>query len=222
MDSSRRVVRAWVCRVQLIAVGVTLLTSMAHAERKSMSLNGSWEFRQRLEADGAVQQAWHPAEVPGVVQTDLLRNKLIPDPFFRSNESTLQWIENDAWEYRSTFQATAETLEHSHVELVFEGLDGPAEVYLNDKLIRTANNAFREWRVEVKSQLKAGANQLHVVFPSPIAEARKIAATDFWRQQTSTPEKSYLRKPAYEYGWDWGTTIRAERDLAPGETRRLG
>jgi beta-mannosidase len=133
-----------------------------------------------------------------------LRNKLIPDPFFRSNESTLQWIENANWEYRSTFQATPEALKHGHVELVFEGLDGPAEVYLNDKLILTANNMFREWRVEVKSQLKAGANQLLVVFPSPITEATKIAAKDFWRQQTETPEKSYLRKAAYEYGWDWG------------------
>jgi beta-mannosidase len=43
-----------------------------------------------------------------------------------------------------------------------------------------------------------------VVFPSPILQARKIAAGDFWRQQTQTPEKSYLRKAAYEYGWDWG------------------
>ena len=43
-----------------------------------------------------------------------------------------------------------------------------------------------------------------MVFPSPILQARKIAAGDFWRQQTQTPEKSYLRKAAYEYGWDWG------------------
>jgi len=169
-----------------------------------VSLNDGWEFRQRIGRVDAVQGQWHPAEVPGVVHTDLLRNKLIPDPFFRSNESALQWIENADWEYRSTFQATPEALKHSHVDLVFEGLDGPADVYLNDKLILTANNMFREWRVEVKSQLKTGANQLLVVFPSPIMEARKIAAGDFWRQQTQTPEKSYLRKAAYEYGWDWG------------------
>jgi len=169
-----------------------------------VSLNDGWEFRQRIGRVDAVQGQWHPAEVPGVVHTDLLRNKLIPDPFFRSNESALQWIENADWEYRSTFQATPEALKHSHVDLVFEGLDGPAEVYLNDKLILAANNMFREWRVEVKSQLKTGANQLLVVFPSPIMKARKIAAGDFWRQQTQTPEKSYLRKAAYEYGWDWG------------------
>ena len=195
---------AWFRGVLLMAIGVPFLAQMANAERRSVSLNDGWEFRQRFEEPGAAPAAWHPAEVPGVVDTDLLRNKLIPDPFFRSNESTLQWIENANWEYRSTFQAAPEALKHGHVELVFEGLDGPAEVYLNDKLILTANNMFREWRVEVKSQLKAGANQLLVVFPSPITEATKIAAKDFWRQQTETPEKSYLRKAAYEYGWDWG------------------
>jgi|CZLA01.1.fsa_nt_gi beta-mannosidase len=204
MYSSGRGVTAWFRGALLIAISVTCLAQAAQAERKSVSLNNGWEFRQWIGRVDAVQGQWHPVAVPGVVHTDLLRNKLIPDPFFRSNESALQWIENADWEYRSTFQATPEALKHSHVDLVFEGLDGPAEVYLNDKLILTADNMFREWRVEVKSQLKAGANQLLVVFPSPIIEARKIAAGDFWRQQTQTPEKSYLRKAAYEYGWDWG------------------
>ena len=204
MDSIRRGITLWVCRVLLIAIWVGCFAQAAHAERRAVSLNDGWEFRQRVEEPGAAQTGWHPADVPGVVHTDLLRNKLIPDPFFRSDESALQWIENADWEYRSTFQATSEVLKQSHVELVFEGLDGPAKVYLNDKLILTANNMFREWRIEVKPQLKAGANQLLVVFPSPIVEARKIAAADIWRQQTQTPEKSYLRKAAYEYGWDWG------------------
>ena len=204
-----RGIRTWVRGMLSIAIGAASLAQAAHAERQSISLNDGWEFRQRLEESGGgqpgiVRPVWHQAQVPGVVQTDLLRNKLIPDPFFRSNESTLQWIENADWEYRSTFQATPDALKHSHIELVFEGLDGPAEVYLNNTLILTANNMFREWRVEVKSQLNAGANQLLVVFPSPIDEARKVAAGDFWRHQTQTPEKSYLRKAAYEYGWDWG------------------
>jgi len=204
MYSGGRGVTACFRGALLIAICVTCLAQAAKAERRSLSLNNGWEFRQRIGGVDAVQGQWHPVAVPGVVHTDLLRNKLIPDPFFRSNESAVQWIENADWEYRSTFQAMPEALKHSHVDLVFEGLDGPAEVYLNDKLILTANNMFREWRVEVKSQLKAGANQLLVVFPSPIMEARKIAAGDFWRQQTQTPEKSYLRKAAYEYGWDWG------------------
>jgi beta-mannosidase len=180
------------------------LGQAAFAQRVTVSLNPGWEFRQKTDSVARTEGKWYPAEVPGVVHTDLLRNKIIPDPFFRSNEAGLQWIENASWEYRSTFEATPEILKRNHIDLVFEGLDGPAKVYLNEKLVVTANNMFREWRADVKSQLKPGTNHLLVVFPSPITEAIKVAASDFWRQQTQTPEKSYLRKAAYEYGWDWG------------------
>jgi beta-mannosidase len=190
-----------------VVFSVLILAQVAGAQRKTFSLNDGWEFRQRVEeaaATGAEQAAWHGAQVPGVVQTDLLRNKLIPDPYDRSNEAILQWIESCDWEYRDTFEATPEILKRNHVELVFEGIDGPAQVYLNDKLILSPINSFREWRANVKPALKTGANQLLVVFPSPITEGALMAAKDPWNTQTQVAGESYLRKPAYEYGWDWG------------------
>jgi beta-mannosidase len=165
---------------------------------ESVALDAGWEFHQVKDAD------WHPAQVPGCVHTDLLRNKLIPDPFYRDNEAKLQWIENADWEYRSTITATPALLRHRNLQLVFEGLDAYAEVWLNDTQVLTADNMFREWRVDVKPYLKAGANTLRVVFPSPIGAAAKVAATDKWREKTHTAEKTYIRKAAYEYGWDWG------------------
>jgi len=190
-------------RILLAFVFLTLSLS-AIAQRQSISLNTGWEFHQRAEEPNPQPAPWHPAQVPGVVHTDLLQNKLIPDPFFRSNEGTLQWIENSSWEYRSTIQATPDILKRNHVELVFEGIDGPAQIYLNDKLVLTATNMFREWRADVKSLLKPGANQLLVVFPSPINEGQKVAAKDAWHSQIHAEPESYLRKAAYEYGWDWG------------------
>jgi len=95
-------------------------------------------------------------------------------------------------------------LSYKNIELVFEGLDAYANVYLNEQLVLTADNMFREWRVNVKQALKLGANQLRIVFPSPIKAAEQIAVTDKWRERTHTAEKTYVRKAAYEYGWDWG------------------
>ena len=54
----------------------------------SMELNKNWEFRQTGTT------AWLPATVPGTVQTDLLNNKKIEDPYYRLNEQQLQWIDN--------------------------------------------------------------------------------------------------------------------------------
>ena len=52
---------AWVRGALLMAIGVPFLAQMANAERRCVSLNDGWEFRQRLEEPGAVQAAWHPA-----------------------------------------------------------------------------------------------------------------------------------------------------------------
>ncbi len=192
----------------LLALGV----SSAATQKQTVPLNSGWEFRQLISgptvesANAAIKDAskWQPAVVPGSVHLDLLRNKLIPDPFYRDNEAKLQWIENADWEYRTTVQASPALLAQKNVDLVFEGLDAYAKVYLNDKLVLTADNMFREWRVNVKADLKPGANTLRVVFPSPIKAASEIASNDPWRERTHVEPKTYLRKAAYEYGWDWG------------------
>lgn len=180
------------------------LFCFADPGKQVISLNGDWEFRQRVEGAGAQEAAWRPAVVPGVVHTDLLRNKAIPDPFYRDNESKLQWIENADWEYRKSFEVKPELLAHKNVELVFEGVDTYAEIYLNGKLVHTADNMFREWRIDAKPHLKAGANELRLVFPSIIKQAAKVAALDKWHTLSKTEDKVYIRKAAYEYGWDWG------------------
>jgi beta-mannosidase len=138
------------------------------------------------------------------VHLDLLANKKIPDPFFRDSEAKLQWIEKESWEYRLSFEVTPALLGRSHVDLVFDGLDGAAEVSVNGARLLSAGNSFRVWRVSAKAHLHAGKNLLSVVFPSPIKAAAEAAASDPWQPKTKTEAKTYLRKPAYEYGWDWG------------------
>ncbi len=65
-----------------------------------------WQFRQVTAGAQDAESGWLPATVPGDVHLDLLANKKIPDPFYRDNESRLQWIENESWEYRLNFDVT--------------------------------------------------------------------------------------------------------------------
>jgi len=185
---------------RLALIALPLLAAAAPRAAESIAIESGWEFHQTDVKDSP----WRPAIVPGCVHLDLLRNKVIPDPFYRDNEAKLQWIENGDWEYRTTLAVTPAMLQHRNIELVFDGLDAYSEVWLNGTQVLTANNMFRVWRVDVKPHIHAGANMLQVVFPSPIRAAAKIAATDKWRAQTHTEEKTYVRKAAYEYGWDWG------------------
>lgn len=167
-----------------------------------MKLDQGWQFRQ------AGEEKWYPAQVPGEVHTDLLRQGLIADPFYRDNESTLQWIGKTDWEYQTRFTVAAGLRQRENVELVFAGLDTYADVFLNDSLILRADNMFREWRVACKSLLRAGENTLRVHFRSPINEvlprmaqlSYQLPAVNDHGEKTSP----YTRKAPYHFGWDWG------------------
>jgi beta-mannosidase len=190
-----------------LSSGSLLSAQQARAGKNlSLALDRGWQSRQ--VKDGQVVGAgWMPATVPGDVHLDLLKNKQIPDPFYRDNESKLQWIQDASWEYRVNFAVTPVLLAQTHVDLVFDGLDATANVYLNGTQILFADNMFRSWRVDAKTHLHAGTNQLRLVFPSPIKAAAEVAALDPWQPKTKTAAKTYVRKAAYEYGWDWGPTF---------------
>ncbi len=201
-----------VCCV-LLGVVVGMGGEMARAQAKAvqspaqnvvLTLDHGWQFRQIAASGAQAVNGWLPATVPGDVHLDLLANKKIPDPFFRDNESKLQWIEQESWEYQLSFEVTPALLARANIDLVFDGLDGAAEVSLNGAKLLSAGNSFRVWRVPAKSHLHAGKNLLSVIFPSPLKAAAEAAAGDPWQPKTKTEAKTYLRKPAYEYGWDWG------------------
>ena len=170
---------------------------VANAQNSSVVLKNGWQFRQEKTVK------WNAATVPGEVHTDLLNNKLIPDPFFRDNEKKLQWIEKKNWEYKTSFQVTPEALKKKNAALVFDGLDTYATVYLNGKLILKANNMFRQWRVDVKKYLHPGTNKLVVVFVSAQNVVDLLAKRDLPFVIPDNP-RLYVRKAQYHFGWDWG------------------
>jgi beta-mannosidase len=187
---------------------------LAASEPTSRTLDSGWQFRAVANADRSDVKEWHPAQVPGVVQTDLLRSGLIPDPFDRDNEFRLQWIGLADWEYQTTFQIDAAALAHDHADLIFEGLDTFAEVYLNDQNILHADNMFRRWRIPAKTVLKPGANTLRIVFHSAIEKMipyvkslpyglPSISTNNFGNEE-GIATAPYTRKAPYHYGWDWG------------------
>jgi beta-mannosidase len=161
-----------------------------------IQITNDWRFRR------AGGDEWHEAAVPGCVHTDLLANGLIKDPFYRNYEDSLQWIGEEDWEYEVFFSVKREYLEREHIELTFAGLDTYADVYLNDTLIITADNMFREWRTECGSILKFGKNHVRVRFRSPV----RVAA-EKWKElgyELPGGPKVVTRKAGYHYGWDWG------------------
>ena len=125
-------------------------------------IDQEWSFNQ---VDGVLSGK---AIVPSTIHTDLLAANLIEDPFHRTNEKDLQWIDKEDWEYKTAITITQEELKKEHLSLFFEGLDTYADVYFNDALLLEANNMFREWEIDIKSYALEGNNELRVYLHSPI------------------------------------------------------
>lgn len=179
-----------------------LFTSFLQAQHIRL-LHENWSISEAGKND------WKIATVPGVVHTDLLKLGLIKDPWFGTNEKELQWIEDKNWIYRCSITLSEAELQNRHIELLFEGLDTYAEVSLNGKLILSADNMFRSWRLDVKSLLISGINKLEIVFKNP-GEVNKPKLSELGYELPAGCEtvpikvSPFTRKAAYHFGWDWG------------------
>jgi beta-mannosidase len=174
------------------------LILMSQNRQRSLN-NEDWKFKQENKEN------WLPAKIPGTVHTDLVANKVIEEPFFGTNEKQLQWIENENWNYKTSFVISKSELKFNNSVLEFKGLDTYATVLLNGKPILEANNMFRIWKISVKNNLIEGENNIEIKFKSAVVrgkeEAKKLTYT------LPGDEKVFTRKAPYQFGWDWGPRL---------------
>ncbi|WP_062108055.1 beta-mannosidase [Bacillus niameyensis] len=175
----------------------------------SMLISEGWRFKQNDSEE------WLLAKVPGCVHTDLLANQKISDPFYGKDELDVQWIDKKDWEYETTFDLSEDLFNNENLEIIFDGLDTYADVYLNGQQILSAYNMFRIWKADIKPYAKLKDNQLRVYFRSPIQEdlpklealGYDLPAGNDHSEDGGLGEKRisvFARKAPYHYGWDWG------------------
>lgn len=190
-----------------ILCGLISCSSFLYGQVKDNSeilpLDEGWTFAQ-VGTDN-----WRPAVVPGTVHQDLLRHKLLPNPFYGTNEKKIQWVENEDWEYKTTFLVTPEQLSRGAAQITFEGLDTYADVFLNGSLLLRSDNMFVAYSVPVKEVLRAGENRLHILFHSPIKQTLSQWESNGFDYPADNDHHDkhlsiFTRKAPYSYGWDWG------------------
>ncbi|MDR3667654.1 MAG: hypothetical protein P4L35_12495, partial [Ignavibacteriaceae bacterium] len=174
-------------------------------------LNDNWEFslnkKCRPPANNIKAGTWYKAIVPGTIHTDLLNNKLIPDPFYADNENQLQWIGEMDWDYRTTFDLHKTIDLSKPVFIKFNGIDTIAEINLNGESIGAASNMFCSYEFEISRLLKKKNNKLLVSFTSPYQYARLTESKYGKLHVALNSERVYIRKAQYSFGWDWGPSF---------------
>ncbi len=190
-------------KLTTLIVFVSCICANAQPAKQEQTIHQNWQFNQVGKTD------WLKAKVPGCVHTDLLDHGLIPDPYYRDNETLVQWVETEDWQYQTTFDVDQSVFSKPNIELQFQGLDTYADVYLNDSLILHADNMYRSWTIGCKKLLKSKGNTLRILFHSAVNEGLKKAALHTYRlpnhnEKTVNERKvsSQTRKSPHHFGWD--------------------
>ena len=171
----------------------------------TFDLNGAWKLIGRQES-GELPRVFSngdicaDAVVPGNIELDLFRCGIIDDPYVKMNAKALRKYEFYEWCFFREFDYECKNLP---VELVFEGLDCFAAVFVNGELAGTSADALAAQRFDVSKLLKNGRNSIAVHIASAINACRKYP---YLAQSFSVSPLAYenirSRKPAHVWGWD--------------------
>ena len=165
-------------------------------------IDSGWSFKQ---ADGPDSAFLPVAQFPTNIHLDLMHHGKIPDPLLDANAAEVQWVGEEPWIYRTKFSGSGVDSTGLTVELVFEGLDTHASVFLNNKEIKKTDSMYIAYRVNVTGQIKA-ENELEIRFDPTFSIGKQLEkeAKDkplFFHNGDSS--RLQVRKAPYSYGWDW-------------------
>ncbi len=151
------------------------------------------------------------ATAPGSVLSVLAAAGEIPDPYSGENDKDLLYLFERDYEFDTTFSIRGDVLQEEVQEMVFEGLDTIAEIYLNGEKLGRSRNMHRTYRFPLKDRLRMGANELKIHFFSPlkyIAEHKSSGdrQTD-WCADGAVYGGHLLRKAHSSFGWDFGPAL---------------
>ncbi len=171
--------------------------SMASLSSDTLMLHHGWVLTRAGDAEAFT------AKVPGYTHETLLNAGVISD---LHDERINVYGLYDYTYTLSDFGLPAGWESYPVIELVFEGIDTFARVYLNDSLIITADNYFKSHRLDVKPYLRTRNNALRVEIDSPIQRGEALVS-ELDHALPGEAIRAVARKPQYQYGWDWAPNI---------------
>jgi len=177
----------------------------------TMPLDGTWKAcglkpgegeRLKLFMLPKLYTAWFGAEVPGDIHTDLHRAGRIPDPYILDNLEKCRWTHDKEWWFFTFIPYDVRFKNFSNFELLFDGVDGIAEAWLNGEYLGRMDNSFRRFRFDAGAVVEPKGSSLVVRIHAWNEDKKAFAAQhEYWASQD--PARVFFRRPQYQTGWDW-------------------
>lgn len=180
-----------------------------------MRISDNWKLRDfkvgeakdlEVASPEYIDYFWMTTKVPGDVHSTLMEHGVIDNPFFGHNDQKCRWVEEKVWWYRTVFthDEGVDPEAGERMELIFDGLDTFATVYLNGVELGSTDNMFIEHAFDVTRELKKGKNTLAVKF-DPVHLYAESKKQYYW--SGFSKKRIWTRKAQSHYGWDWGPRL---------------
>ncbi|XP_031491893.1 mannosylglycoprotein endo-beta-mannosidase [Nymphaea colorata] len=156
----------------------------------------------------ADEAPWMEALVPGTVLGTLLKNKLVPDPFYGlENEAIIDIADSGREHYTFWFFTTFDCslTGNQHVDLNFRGVNYSAEVYLNGHKKDLEKGMFLRHSLDVTDIVNLQGKNMLAVLVYPPDNPGKIPLEG---GQGGDHEIGKDVAAQYVEGWDWMAPIR--------------
>ncbi len=174
--------------------------------QNNFSLNGFWKLKTDSINFSAID-----ANLPGDNYSALLNAGIIPDPYYSTNEKSVQEYRKYTWEYSRSFQVNNELLAFRNVYLETSMVDTFCTCLINGRKAFESSNMFDVVRVDVKKLLRKGDNSITFIFApvEPEIEKRAKKCSMYYSGSSNSvlSQENLLRKVACHGGWDWGITL---------------
>eukprot|EP00775_Hariotina_reticulata_P003140 gene3140-3417_t len=155
--------------------------------------------------------------IPAYPLEVLRANGVIGDPLYRYGEQESRWVAYETWTFNTSFTAeeAAQLSSQEKVILYLGGLDTFADVAINGQKLLEANNFHRTWSIPVKKFLNpSDVNTIEIKIKSAYEESVALQAKHPYYipnlyNTGSIGAYNFARKPAFDFGWDWGPAFAA-------------
>jgi len=169
----------------------------------SLNQTAEWVFYEK-ESDTR-----YPINIPGSVISGMLENNLIEDPYYRMNEYPVRELMNRDYVFEGAF--SWKRTPGKTYELVMEGIDTVAAVYINNVKLCETSNMHLTYTVNAGDCLKDGINIIRIEFTSPVRYISEHIPADgkevHFINTGTMKDSQYIRKASSMFGWDWGPQL---------------
>lgn len=190
-----------------------------------IELNKGWRMHEApmnwnkdyYAAVNRLEEGWYSCELPVDVRMPLLEAGVIKEPLQADYCRESEWIEDRSWWFVKSFEGGLADMENDIIELVLEGLDTRSDIFINGRYIGTHRSIHYPFIYDVKRLLVLGTNQICIRITSGLEEVSRedveelnnavCLETHNGGKFRGDARRSFVRRPQYTVGWDWGPKV---------------